>query len=541
MSARITKVYLLNTPLENDYKHTLYFNSREGQIEYFKSKIVHSFEDFSYQRKEGYIRVPKGYDELTNCNYLMYQNSAYSNKWFFAFITEIKYISDDVSHIYFETDCIQTWYFDYKVMPSFVEREHVLDDTVGIHTIPEGLELGEYVSNGKESANFSSAHPVIATTWGFEDEKQAGSLINGIYHGAHYYLMKEWQGIQYFLNFYADKGKSDSIIGIFMAPDSLTRFNEFSTHNEDPIHWDYLSTTGGFNYYPYKRLNGEDLGLTGAKDMGNISILKPTSLNGYIPKNKKLLTFPYNYLMGSNNNGGSAIYQYEHFSTNPCIFNTKGAITPGCSIRTVPLNYKNESVMYEEGINHGKYPICSYTTDIYTNWLTQNSVNIGLSVASSTIGILGGVAMLGTGAGAIAGGSSIANGAMGIANSIGQVYQHSLIPPQAEGNQNCGDVVYSSGNTNLTFYKMSIKQEYAKIIDKYFDMFGYKVNMVKTPNIHHRARYWYIKTIDVNIDGHIPTKDIQVIKNAYNNGITFWRNGNEIGNYALDNYISNIV
>jgi hypothetical protein len=78
---------------------------------------------------------------------------------------------------------------------------------------------------------------------------------------------------------------------------------------------------------------------------------------------------------------------------------------------------------------------------------------------------------------------------------------------------------------------MSIKSEYAKIIDNYFDMFGYKVCRVKEPNTNHRAKYWYTKTIDANIDGGVPGKDLQKIKEAYNNGITFWRYEGSIGIY----------
>ena len=84
---------------------------------------------------------------------------------------------------------------------------------------------------------------------------------------------------------------------------------------------------------------------------------------------------------------------------------------------------------------------------------------------------------------------------------------------------------------------MSIKSEYAKIIDKYFDMFGYKVNMLKVPNKNHRARYWFTKTIDVNINGAIPNDDLQQIKNCYNNGITFWRSDSEVDNYNVTNNI----
>ena len=86
-------------------------------------------------------------------------------------------------------------------------------------------------------------------------------------------------------------------------------------------------------------------------------------------------------------------------------------------------------------------------------------------------------------------------------------------------------------------YKMSIKSEYARIIDEFFTMFGYKTHRVKIPNKNHRKRFWYTKTVDCEIDGKIPQKDLEKIKNCYNNGITFWRNASEIGEFNLDNPI----
>ena len=43
MSANITNIYLLQVPLENDYKHTFYFSSPSTQLQYFMSKQKHNF------------------------------------------------------------------------------------------------------------------------------------------------------------------------------------------------------------------------------------------------------------------------------------------------------------------------------------------------------------------------------------------------------------------------------------------------------------------------------------------------------------------
>ena len=531
MNQNLTKVHLLNVPLENDYKNTLFFTNKNEQNTYFSNNIIHSFTDLSYQRKDFKIRVPKHIDTLWNCNYVMYQNTYYNNKWFYAFITDMSYINDKMTEIKIETDVMQTWFFDFIVKPSFVEREHVSDDTIGLHTLPENLESGEYICGTKLDNSFGSAHVVIAATYDCFNNKDAGSLINGIYHGVDYFLIGPTStegAISYFLSVYEDRGKVDSITGIFMVPDNLTNYGT--------IDWDFMVSSESLSNFPYKKLS---LNTVSATDMGTFTIAKPlNNVDGYTPRNKKLFTFPYKYLKVSNNNGSEGIYKYEEFTGASFQFNTKGVITPGCSIRTAPVNYKGVARNNSEGLNLGKYPVCSYNTDVYTNWLTQNSVNIGLSVASSALTMVGGVGLSLTGAGALAGGGAIVSGAMGIASSMGQVYQHSLIPPQAEGNLNCGDVIFSNGECNFSYYMMNIKQEYAKIIDKYFDMFGYKVNMVKTPNRAHRARWWYTKCIDVNIDGAIPNKDMEIIKRCYNNGVTYWRNANEIQNYNLGNGIA---
>lgn len=529
--ARITELFLCNVPLEDDYKHTFYFESKSQQIEYFKSKKKYHFPDLSYQRKDSFIRVPLVYDDCIGINYVVYRNADYTNKWYFAFIKDIEYENDEVTKVYIETDVIQTWLFDYEVKPSFVEREHVNNDTIGINTIPEGLELGEYVVNQKiDKRGLKIYGYVIGATvdlekYGKDEDEQfpnvAGGMYNGIYSGVAYFKYGNADDMNKRLKALADAGKSDAIVSIFCVP-SL-----------------YI---GGVGYNrvensqtPYKTPWTQLLDI----ENPDIAPNKPKALDGYVPRNNKLRTYPYQYLHASNNSGGSAIYHYELFSTQQTDFTIASAITPGMSIRLIPRNYNKCSEYNEGGLNLGKFPCCSWNNDVYTNWLTQNSINIGTSLVGDALKVGGGIvtAGLSSGLGLGVGGSAAMSGVLGISNTIGQIYQHSLVPPQAEGNINNGDVAFANGNLTFTLYQMSIKQEYAKLIDEYFDMFGYKVCRVKVPNKNHRSRYWFTKTIDVNIDGAIPMKDMKIIKNCYNNGITFWRNESEIQNYSLSNKI----
>ena len=118
---------------------------------------------------------------------------------------------------------------------------------------------------------------------------------------------------------------------------------------------------------------------------------------------------------------------------------------------------------------------------------------------------------------------------------MSEVYQHALTPYTARGNTNGGDINTCSGRNCFSFYKMCIKQEYARIIDDYFSMYGYKVNSVKIPNVTGRSTWNYVKTIDCNITGNIPQQDLQEIKNIFDNGVTFWHSPYTFLNYSATN------
>lgn len=513
--AQISEVQLLAVPLESDYKHTLHFDNKDEQANYFNKKVMYSKLDFSYVKHNGVISFGKCIDDLRCCNYLMFRNPTYSDRWFYAFITDMEYKHDECTWIHFEIDVIQTWYFDYVVQPSFIEREHVKDDSVGKHTYPEGLETGEFISNGHTyDRSLENMMLVIGVSAEPDGTKVGGQNYNGIYSAVKYKCTNSPASMTNYINSFDNEGRGTAIQCIFTAPEFIVneKFESSATLTDIPY--------------------------SGNARIHTITHEKNTTLDGYTPKNNKLLCYPYNYLVLSNNNGASAVYRYEDFSNDNIEFNVYSALTPGCSIRAVPLMYKGVSEMDDEGLNLGKYPICNWQTDVYTNWLTQNSVNnavaMSTAVAQTTVGIVGNLAGLNVG-GAV---NSAISGASAIGSLLGQKYAMSLQPPQVNGNLNCGDVITSSSKNAFHFYDMSIKKEYAMIIDEYFNMYGYQINRVKIPNKNHRENYWYTKTIDVNIDGgSIPMDHMLKIKSCYNNGITFWREKVLIGNYNLTNKI----
>ena len=506
------QLYLCKTPLENDYKNQLTFSNATAQLTYFNSVIQHTFDNYTYIKKDNVVQVGKNIDKIIDCNYLFYKNTGFTNKYYFCFITNMEYVNENCTRITFETDCYQTWLFQIDYKQSFVEREHVNDDTIGLHTIPENLETGEYIVNSQDYYNGLDTlkYVIQCTEWSTtSDNKPLATNYGGIFMAGGGYVCDTISEVVNILQAFATRGKSDAVYNLYMIPASMI-----------------TNTSGTLQY------SGQSSPNTDTK-----SITKVNTINGYTPTNKKLLTFPYNYMLLSNNNGSSNILHYERFSGNTCNFTIKGVPTVGGSIKIIPTNYDNNLNNEEEGIIAGKLPTLNWSEDEYTNWLTQNSVNIGLGVASAGITLIGGFGMMATGGGAVAGASAVVSGAMGIANELGAVYQHSLRPNSAKGNVNGGDINVCDNKNGFYFYKMTIKEEYARVIDNYFSMFGYKINRVKVPNITGRSNWNYVKTINCNFDGNIPQTDLNIIRAMFNNGTTLWHNPSSMYNYSNSNNI----
>lgn len=514
-------LFLIKCPLEIDDRNQVTFNDNTSQANYFMSLPHLSVEDITYIRKDSIIRYPAHIDSLLEYNYCMYKNNNYSDKWFYAYITGMRYVNDGMTEISIKTDVFQTWQHNLIYKQSFIEREHVNNDTIGLHTVPENLETGDYISCKLQPTFYSTPETcfVVATT---EQVTTGYTTVNQLLPiGLYYYGLTTLNGVKNVIKMLDEAGKGDSVNSVFVTLKDF--FNSWGTM--DGVDGQ-ISSSVRFDY-------SNEVEVTKVNYLGN----------DYVPKNNKLFTFPYSFLQVSNHSGQIINYNWENFNLlnvgndGKIKFMIKGTITPGGSMKAFPLNYNNILNNYDDNIVIGKLPIGAYNNDVYTNWLTQNGVNIGLNVLSAGMQVASGIGMMATGAGSLAGAGNIASGALGIANTLGSVYQHALLPDSVSGNVNCGDVNFTLGLTNLEFKRMSIKNEYAKIIDDYFSMYGYKVNTVKLPNITGRTNWNYIKTIGANIEATIPQNDLQEIKSLFDNGITLWHTTSHFLDYSQSNSI----
>lgn len=532
-----TVIRLVKSNLDLDENNQINFASATDQFNYFNSLPKLITTNASYQRKDNYIRYPAHIDSIIEYNYCMYKNTHYTDRWFYAYITKMEYENDNCTRIYIKTDVFQTWQFDLIYKRSFVEREHVNSDTVGEHTVPEDLETGDYIINAVDSILADSGYYTVISTAPLHDVpggfyRPSTTVYNDVFSGNDYYTFSSSANAYKFIKMVDAIAQNDSINSVFMIPSTL--YNNLTKSQQS-----YPGGTSGgitieaFDYFVVT-------GTTIINLVNQQAVTMQTTLNGYTPKNNKLKCYPYNFLEVTNNSGSSVIYKYEQFVSNSPKFNVDGAITPGCSIHLYPVNYNkiNDITLnqtgikygWNDGINAGKYPIGSWNCDAYTNWLTQNGINIETSAI--TTGINAGLSIASGNPVAIVGG--IAN----IAKAVGEIRSHELSPNQSKGNINSGDCTYAHRNLLFQVNKKSIRSEYARIIDNFFSMYGYKVNTLKVPNITGRTNWNYVKLINPNIEGYIPQEDLQEIKRMFSNGITIWHKTAYFLDYSQSNNIA---
>ena len=519
---------LHNVPLENTYDHSLYFASATAQYNYFASMVYKNCVNYTYQRvNKGVMRIDGKADLYYNCNYLMFQNTNFGNKWFYAFITSVEYINNETTEITFEIDVIQTWLFDAHIEECFIERQHSLSDGIGDNIIPENLNMGEYVFNNYEPVMNTTGHKldnmcvIIAIT----DTTQAtsGQLYDGIYGGAKLlaYNSTDVSAINSKINEYLQK--PDAITAMYMCPKEI------------------IGTIPTSHILPY--------GASGFRQIiQKTAVAKTMSLDGYTPKNGKMYTYPYNFYHVDNASGQELNLRYEFFDDLTPMVEIDGTITQPVQVTLRPVNYKGmphytppsgggiqnpPTTLNTEVIQLNNYPMCSWNVDAYQAWVAQNAIPIGYGVINTLA--TGGIA---------SNYSAHPAGTMGagIVGSVTSVlsdwYKASIQADISKGSFNNGGVNTAIGKQQFYGGRCSVNYQTAKMIDDYFTMFGYAVKAIGRPYLHARPHWTYIKTLGCTLSGSIPSDDAKKIISVYDNGITFWMNANEVGNYSLDNSLN---
>lgn len=503
-----------NVGWDSSYRHIRWFRTVAEQAAYMATRQAMRVENATYVRKTSALAVPGSADQYYDCNYLSFVNAGFSNKVFYAFIEGVEYINTDTTYLYISIDQVQTWLFDFVIGKSFVEREHVTNDAIGAHTVPENLPFGSLITQGQSNYRQSP----IAVLLYEKPGEIAKEFENDIYNPLTTLAT-------------ASAGSLFAALAEFRdQPEKIAMLRMGFEEKEDTL--TYTRVTGAFTW-------GDD---------------------SYTPVNKKLYTSPYCLITVDDYGANSENFAPEDFGNKASFtFKLENKSVPYPMSVITPQNYKNNQDASQYALAKTDFPDCPYIIDNFRAWVSSVGAKQAISeqnqVFQATLSdIAGGVNALSSGVQQYAQGSPVTAGTGLLSAVIGGVSRQANIEATQASNAVDKEYAYTHGFSiagqfggNLTQWVKGnhgwritynvIKPEYARIIDEYLTRFGYKVNRYKKPNLTSRSSFNYVKCVAASVGGPVPNEARELMEAVLNAGVTLWHT-NSVENYSLENGIA---
>lgn len=586
---------MFNVPLSSNYENTYYFEDEEEQFLFFENHFqsIEYDEQYYTRKRRGWLRINDTYNRVYNANYLFFRNVSrqvdnvanppYENKSYYAFIDDVVYINDHTCEVHYTIDVIQTYMFTWELHQCIVERESTRSDRLYEHRIDEGLPVGDYTFTDGNRMYFRDAlltqqerylgeNPkvVIAATVNdnYEDTTE-GAQITHQWHntvvGCNLLVKKLGGAAQsdyalYWLNNLPGE-KYSAILGIYLVGECVANLIDGTVPDSDFLHAEIP--------------------------------LPSETIGSYTPRNKKLLTAPYKSLVIFSSDGTSKVFDYSKFtgvsSISPSFtFILYLSLTAPLIGYLSPFAYNGEGQGTVSAIPMPTVPSCTWSNDTYKAWAALNSGYMASSIAGSVVdaGIRIGGAIYGAGLSgatseaafgsilsnetALSVGGSIGNdpsvsgwisetsgqaaarNARNVANGLGRqqsgligdiqnitncliAIHNAKIAPDAFNGSAQNLAALNANHYGYYYFSRTIREDYARVLDDYFTMFGYKVLVTKTPVLYNRSRFTYVKTLNFDIGGKIPSIYKRIICDVFNSGIRFWVDKEHIGDYSAIN------
>lgn len=512
-----TEIYLARgIEWDNSYIHARAYNSVNELLSHVISKIpsedYHITKSAPVRSGKATVRIQANEAVAMKLNYMAFRNMPYDSEWHFAFINNVTWLSSDSVEIDFELDVFSECYYTTNFLPCFVERMHIpkSQDVAGANVIPDDIETGVMECYHHVTSNFGKTYlTMLLSEYPGGTPEYATHYVCNVYNGLY---------IQSYPADSADEAKSiDTILDSFSG-------------KEDAIANMYL--------HPAICLQDDTSkdGLTHSKLSFDIDIDFP-----YSPKNQKLFTYPYCYVMVDDNAGTATTYKPELFSGNQYEFESIGCIAGMPQIITAPTHYNKQDFDYSHSFITSNFPIVSWSYDTYKAYVAQNKNSLGLGLMQTKSNAFFGMgkALGGMGSGNPIGsalniGESMFSGYYGVQSIMSTLQDKEFLPEQIKGKINSENIRIATGIDRLDFYAMAPKASMCKVIDDFWTAFGYPIHQITTPQIHSRSSWNYIKTVDCAFTADAEISMLSKYRDLFNKGITIWHT-DQIGNYNLSN------
>lgn len=548
--------YFRNVNLSPESEDTIYFATRAAKDAYFDTLVnnVLDEQNVTYINGVGHKNVFRSainMSKLYNVRYLRFRNADssgsnpghYDTKWWYAWVTSVDYANNGMVEVSFVIDDIMSWMGDFTLGSCLIIREHTAQDRVYQHLVEEDLPTGDYVIRHQEdiTAHYpgtnrnpttqnpnTPSYPELVVSYA----REAGGVgATGLYKG------NIVSGAEYVKYDISTSGASDLKDDID-ALTSATGGNAIGAIISAQIVFGCMTpvqttqTLEGlrpYNYYGEFNSSANPLG----EYEGSNSSLK------YTPKNKKLYNYPYCLMTVYNSEDSEKEFRYEFFSDHIPHFLMFGLAADVPEMVLIPHNYRGsqQNNVMDEAIYMRQFPQASVAVDQYRAYVAQ------MTSGGGSYGVVGKIAKTVIGAGAAAATGNFLGAAIGAVTSgvdiatslLADKAKYETMPDSVVGNAN-SVLTMAINQKKFTIIHRSITAEYAKVIDEFFNAYGYRVNRVAVPSMQNRPNFTYVKTSGCLVKGSLPAQAAKAIADRFDRGIRFW-NGTvaNIGNLNMAN------
>lgn len=555
-----TTVALCKVDFDNSYKFVRDFENTGVRDMYFQGQSSYRTltGDFRFIDGEGTdalhkdIKIAMPPKDAQEYNYLIYDNNDGKNKHY-CFITGVDFINYETALLHLEIDVFQEWQFTFAFTQCLIKRNTVRNDNdyADLRT-PDFMPCdADFIVDCSPILRDLDTRPyLVCTEFKTSDDRLFNQSITIIENVTLPFYIICFGTIQeladYILNFPYHDISLDTIVSVGRVSKAVISEKCILTNNHTGSVT--LAGSGSFNFRTFNALSKQrTLMLERADDIAET----------YIPYNNKLLTYPYNFArIETVGNHLDLQWEDSYFDDRDQIACTLHYTFTDCfKCYLMPYGYNQNTQIaetyysYENAIEIPIAFTVPFSKDTFYQFMNSNAVRIENERTANNVGyILGGLEILGglgltaltEGAGSAIGLGMITGGASQIFSSYKADSELTDEIEQQKKSRSAkmqGTVTPESltlGNNIWARWEwLSVSPDYAYTIDKYFAVYGYKLNRIRLPRLKNRQKWDYLQTEGCTVYNVTPNDHKLKLQSIFNNGVTIWHETTgRIGDYS---------
>ena len=540
-----TTLYVGVAPWNSDLKNVQSYASRAEQISTIQGLLSHKYEHINIIRRDSDLILKGVNEDLTQCNYLMYQNADISNKWYFAFIDSVQYNSLNSVIISHTIDVWQTYQFDITYYKNLILRSHVAKntDTVGRWLAPEPINVAPEFERKHNVFNDLSWTPqyVLHSTSVFNNTTKKyeykGNGTGATLSAEYGIFVNNDDDVQTVVKKYGKLSAAEALksndddeysnwisdlltgqtIDKAVKLISTTSISQLQDHRDELI---------GLYAIPSWVHDGSNKYATNAITSKSVSVTLPTSTLacGYAPRNKKMLSSLCKAYLFYNENGFKLPLKPELFTSG----------SPSFTVKSTELSTNGFILQIGSYADYtAKTNKISYRCENRLGYDANTGLDKVLNTLTSAVGVVNAV-------GSVASQAFVGNVGGAVQGAVGAV-QQSINMIDALGQRGVstgasGDIMSITEKRAMpVFADVSPTEAQCRYIDDYLDVYGYAINEIGKISTYmkNRSNWNYIQVANCNIKVSAPNDDVNKLKQMFESGVTIWHKN--FGDYDQTN------